>query len=62
MQGKIEVSTEFLVNILIEKLKKVNKNVSKVDEKLYENEQLYNEWELLREATLILDDLISGLE
>ena len=57
MSDKIEITKDFFVKILVEKLTKINENLCEVDEILYNEThnnggELFDEWQKVREATL----------
>ena len=67
MSDKIEITKDFFVKILVEKLTKINENLCEVDEILYNEtndngSDLFDEWQKVREATLDIEDLIDALK
>ncbi len=58
----IKISNEYFLKHLIEKLKQINKNLNEVDAVLYENDELINEWQKVRDSNLELDELIDAIE
>lgn len=67
MSDKIEITREFFIKILVEKLTEINKNLCEVDEILYNEtndngSDLFDEWQKVREATLDIEDLIDALK
>jgi len=67
MSDKIEITREFFVKILVEKLTNINENLCEVDEILYNETHnnsgdLFDEWQKIREATLEIEELIDALK
>ena len=67
MSDKIEITREFFIKILVEKLTEINKNLCEVDEILYNEThnncgELFDEWQKVREATLEIEELIDALK
>ena len=67
MSDKIEITKDFFVKILVEKLTKINENLCEVDEILYNEtndngSDFFDEWQKVREATLEIEELIDALK
>lgn len=64
---KIEVSQEWFVQVLLEKLKKIDKKLTKADQmtfaqKKLSEDEIFTLWENIRSASLQIDKLIYALE
>lgn len=57
----MNILTEYARKVIIEKIKEVDVKIREVDEKIYGNKDLHDEWRLVRDSCLILEDLIKGL-
>ena len=62
MSDKIEISKEYFVKHLVEVLESVSKRLSKVDDVLYEREDLTDEWVNVRESKLEIEEIVDALK
>ena len=58
----MEISNQYFRQILLEKLKEANKMLIDADRVLYNADDYRDEWQNVREANLIIDDLIDAME
>lgn len=62
MSDKIEISKEYFLKHIIEKLKAIDKRLCEVDTVLYEKEEMRDEWQKIRKSNLEIEELIDSLE
>ena len=58
----IEVSQEYFIKHLLERLKAINENLTIVDDGLYNNGLFHDEWQKIRDSNLELDDIINAID
>jgi hypothetical protein len=62
MSNKIEMSKEYFLKHIVEKLKIIDEKLCEVDTILYEKEDMYEEWQKIRDFNLEIEELIKALE
>lgn len=62
MSTKIKISKVFFKEILLDKLKIIESNLSKADNDLYSKEEHHSTWRAIRDANLLVDKLIDAIK
>jgi len=62
MSNKIEISQEYFLKHIVERLKSIDKILCEVDTVLYDKEDMQMEWQQIRQIHLEIEELIEALE
>lgn len=62
MSNKIEISKEYFLKHLVERLRVMYESLGEVDEALHGNDEFKDEWIKVRETILEIDELIDALD
>lgn len=57
----MNILTSYARKLIIEKLDQSISKIREVDEAIYSNKKLHDEWRLVRDAIIILEDLKNGI-